>query len=264
MRKWIVAAALLLLLTGCGKQVDLMPGVSPENSALSLYVYDGETVTQQFLFETEEIRARSMADFQKAKAKPAQVDLTTLTAPFYGMEMYGSDGWPVYGLWSDGYFLTGNGAVYEFDYDFEAFRQKYAFQPPEELQMLTYMPCASFVAKSETGWNKAFLTETAEPAAPAGVTAELIGQTEDAITVRFTNDSGTEWGYGYAYAVQAMVDGVWYDIPAEENMAFIEILLMVPQGRAAEESFSLEPYGTLPAGTYRVASNGLTAVFAIE
>ena len=277
MKKLLCLLTLLLLLTGCGKQVDLMPKASPENSALGLYVYDGETITRQHLFETEQIREQAMEDFRNAKAEPAEAELTALKPPFYGLEMGGSDGWPVYGLWSDGYFIMGDGSVYAFDYDFEAFRQRYDFGEPDEFQTLTVMPCASHVAKSETGWNKAFLTEAELPAAQKSPSALLAGgqpksslsvtlteQREKEITVEFTNLDDPECGYGYAYSLQVLLDGKWYSVPAEQEMAFIEILVHIPVGGSKEETFSLEPYGDLPAGLYRVLTNGLTVEFSIE
>ena len=284
MKKLLCLLTLLLLLTGCGsimrstaETVDLMPGVSPGNSALGLYIYDGETITRRHLFETEAVRAEAIEPFRTAKVKPAAVDMTTLRPPFYGLEMGGSDGWSVYGLWSDGYFIMGDGTAYEFDYDFEAFRQRYAFGEPDEFQTLTVMPCASHVAKSETGWNKAFLTEAELPVAQkspsallaggqpkSSLSATLMGQTEKEITVEFTNLGDPDCGYGYAYSLQVLLDGKWYSVPAEQEMAFIEILVHVPVGGSKEENFSLEPYGDLPAGTYRVLTNGLTVEFSIE
>lgn len=264
MKKLLSILTLLLLLTGCGNRVNLMSGVSPENSALGLYVYDGETITRQHLFETEQIREQAMEDFRNAKAEPVEADLTALKPPFYGLEMGGSDGWSVYGLWSDGYFITGDGNVYAFDYDFEAFRERYGFEEPDEFQTLTVMPCASHVAKSVNGWNKAFLTEIEEPKMPTGVTAGLTGQTSEMITAEFLNKRDTEWHYGYDYSIQVLLDGVWYTVPAERLMPFVEVLRILPAGGSSKETFSLEPYGNLPAGSYRVFCNGLTVKFEIE
>jgi len=271
MKKLLCLLTLLLLLTGCGsimrsatEIVDLMPGVSPENSALGLYIYDGETITRQHLFETEAGRAEAIEPFRTAKVKPAAVDMTTLRPPFYGLEMGGSDGWSVYGLWSDGYFIMGDGTAYEFDYDFEAFRQRYAFGEPDEFQTLTVMPCASHVAKSENGWNKAFLTEAEDPKAMADVTARLTGQTSELITAEFLNERITEWYYDYGYSVQVLLNDVWYTIPPERLVPIIEALRILPAGGSSEEAFSLAPYGKLPAGLYRVFCNGLTVEFSIE
>ena len=45
MKKLFCLIALLLCLTACGNQVDLMPNASPETSVLCLTVYDGDTIT---------------------------------------------------------------------------------------------------------------------------------------------------------------------------------------------------------------------------
>lgn len=271
MKKLLYLLTMLLLLTGCGSMmksttetVDLMPGVSPENSALGLYVYDGETIIRQHLFETETVRAEAIEPFRKAEVKPAAVDVTTLRPPFYGLEMGGADGWSVYGLWSDGYFIMGDGTTYVFDYDFEVFRERYAFGEPDEFQTLTVMPCASYVAKSESGWNKAFLTEAEEPNVLTGVTARLTDQTSELITAEFLNERNVEWYYGYDYSVQVLLDDVWYTIPPERLVPFVEVLRILPAGGSSKEEFSLESYGNLPVGSYRVFCNGLTVEFSIE
>ena len=264
MKKLLCIICLLLLLTGCGGRVDLMPNASPETSALGLYAYDGQTITRQHLFETEQIREGVLKSFHEAKAEPAEIDVTALEPPFYGLEIGGTDGDSVYGLWSGGYFIMGDGSVYKFDYDFEALREKYGFEEPDTFSSLAVMPCASYVAKSETGWNKAFLTEAAPVDAPEAVEAELLEQTEKSVRVRITNHGTEDWGYGYAYGVQVLLDGAWFEIPAEQERSFIEILLMIPQDASTEETYTLEPYGDLPAGTYRIVSHGLTIEFVVE
>lgn len=263
MKKLFCLIALLLCLTACGNQVDLMPNASPETSALCLTVYDGETITRQYLFETDAVRAEAMEDFQKANAKPVEVNLTTLQPPFYGLEMGGSDGWPVYGLWSDGYFIMGNGSIYTFDYDFEAFRKAYKFEEPEEFFTLTLLPCVNFLAKSECGWNTAVLTPSDVVQPEIGVTVELIEQTETYLVLELTNLTESEWGYGHAFYLETQVDDLWYRIPAEQNMAFTEELMIVMPGKTAQERCWIEPYGELPAGSYRLVLQDLIVPFEI-
>ena len=60
------------------------------------------------------------------------------------------------------------------------------------------------------------------------------------------------------------LDGTWYEIPAEREMAFPEIMIMLPDGESAEQTCSLEPYGSLPDGVYRVVMEKLTAEFAVK
>ena len=263
MKKLSVVFALLLLLTGCGKTVDLMPGANPESSALALYVYDGRTITRQFLFDTE-TEKEVLQSFRNVKDEPVEVDVVALEPPFYGLEIGAEDGRMVCGLWSDGYFLMDNGGVYRLEYDFAALQKNRAWEEAEVFSSLTVMPCASRVAKTEAGWNPFFLTPSSRQEAPSGITMELAGQTAEAVTVRFTNRSGVEWGYGYAYRLQVRLDGAWYEIPAEREMAFPEILMLLPDGESAEQTCSLEPYGSLPAGVYRVVMENMTAEFTME
>lgn len=262
--KKLLCIILLLLLTGCGSTVDLMPKASPSTSALALYIYDGETITRQHLFETDAVRADAMEDFRKAEANPAEVDLTTLQPPFYGLEMGGTDGWSVYGLWADGYFIQGNGAVYEFDYDFREFRSEYDFEEPDEFQTLTVLPCVNYLAKSDAGWNTAVLTPSAWENVPQPVEIALIEQTDTHITVELTNTTEEEWCYGHAFWLEAEIDGTWYRIPAERDVAFTEEGLIVPAGGTAQERCWIEPYGDLPAGNYRLILQSLAAEYIIE
>jgi len=252
MKRLLCLALVLLLLTGCGSTVDLMPKASPATSALGLYVYDGETITRQHLFETDAIRAEAIEDFRKAHAKPAEVDLTTLQPPFYGLEMGGTDGYTVYGLWVDGYFIRGNGNVYEFDYDFEQFRSQYDFEEPDEFQMLTVIPCVNYLAKSETGWNASVLTASDFNSVEQSVDAVLIEQTKTHLTIELTNNGTEEWCYGHAFWLETEINGKWYRIPAEQDVAFTEEGLLVSPGGAAEERCWIEPYGELPSGNYRL------------
>ena len=71
---------------------DLLTNASPETSALVFYTYDGETVTQRYLFET----AESVNLLNRLSVVPA-TELTdwssdALTLPVYGIEIGGKDG----------------------------------------------------------------------------------------------------------------------------------------------------------------------------
>ncbi|MBP3634534.1 MAG: hypothetical protein J6J43_08185 [Oscillospiraceae bacterium] len=262
MKKLFVCLAALLLLAGCGMKdgVDLMPNADPETSALALYIYDGETITRQHLFETDAYRAQVMEDFHHADAREAAVDVTSLQPPFYGIEMGAGDLGSVKGLWSDGYFIARNGKTYAFDYDFAAFAQNHPWDTADEFHDLAVMPCADLVAKTAKGWNAIFLTPAQELVPPSGISLEA-NFDGDLVNVRFTNLSGEEWGYGYDYGLQVLLDGVWYNVPAEQEMAVVEVLCMLLAEDSAEETYSLAPYGYLPPGTYRFVTQGLAAEF---
>ena len=263
MKKYICLFLILLTLplAACGAKVDLMPGASPETSALALYVYDGETITRQFLFDTEAEKT-VLQDFHNAKASPMDLDVTALEPPFYGLEIGGTDGFEVHGLWSGGYFILDDGTAYKFDYDFPSLLERCDWREPDRFSSLSVMPCASHVAKTEAGWNSKFLTPAGDLGeAVPGVSMEIAERSDDSILVRYTNNSGGEWEYGLYYGLQVQLDGQWYEVPAEEPVAVPDIAMVIPDGMSIEESYRLVPYGDLPAGTYRLAAEHMAVEF---
>ena len=267
MKKIVAMLLSLLLFAGCGAQklpkVDLMPDADHENSALALYIYDGKTVTRRHLFETDQYRAQVMEAFHNAEVREAAVDVTALQPPFYGIEMGAGDLGMACGLWSDGYFIAQNGKVYAFDYDFEALLSDHPWEAPDEFHSLDLMPCAALVAKTAKGWNPGFLTEAQEPVPPSGIT--MTAQFDaDQVAVEFENDSAEEWGYGYDYGLEVLLGDTWYYVPSEQEMSFISLLCMLAPGGSSQETYSLAHYGTLPPGTYRFVTQGLTAEFVRE
>ena len=279
MKRLSVLLALLLLLTGCQnptrspdvpsevsgptETVDLMPGVSPETSALAFYTYDGETGTRQHLFDqkkTEEILER----FHSADVRPVTLNTAELKAPYYGLEIGGQDGFPVCGLWSEGYFLTDDGKAYAFDCDFSALEAYFLKEPADTFTDPAGLPCAEYAARTSDGWNTAFLMEADKPAGEKGITMELVSASKEELAACYTNHSEAEWTYGLFAQLQAKIDGKWYSLPTQSGYAVSTIAKMVPAGKSAEEIYSLKPWGDLFPGTYRLVSNGLAVEFAIE
>lgn len=279
MKRISILLALLLLLTGCrslpetpdapaevtgpAETVDLMPGASPETSALALYTYDGETVTLMHLYDQKAVE-QLLQDFRAAKVQPVELDTTQLKAPYYGLEIGGQDGFPVCGLWSQGYFLADDGKAYAFDYDFAALESAFDSTSVHTFSDPSVLPCAEYAARTSGGWNTAFLIPTEEPAGEKGISMELVSATAQEVVVRYCNNSGAEWAYGLYADLQALVDGVWYNIPPQEGYAVISIAKLVPDGKCVEQSYSLRPWGDLYPGTYRLVSNSLAAEFAVN
>lgn len=75
--------------------------------------------------------------------------------------------------------------------------------------------------------------------------------TADSITVKITNTSNVEGGYGYAYRIEQTVNGRWETVPLEFDV--MEIAAILPAGKTNTETFSLhhEQYDYTP-GTYRI------------
>ena len=249
-----------LFLTGA----DLLANASPETSALAFYVYDGETVEQRYLFEAEE--TRQLLGVLSAVTLTETADWTPadLTLPVYGIEIGGKDGWTVQGAWSNGHWIAQDGTAYRFDYDFSTLPQKYNWADVTEWNTTTILPCARFLAQAVDGWHTEWMTPSATLVAPEGITAELVENKKDAVTIRLTNHSETEWMYGDGFSLQVLLDGVWYNVPElPGNWAFNAIGYTLSAGDSTEKTYHLAPYGDLPSGTYRLETEGLTAEFNI-
>lgn len=255
----------LTLLAGCGGSRNaLLDGASPDTSALTLYVYDGETVTWQYLFDS---RAEQALLDQLAEVQATETEdflPTQATAPIYALEIGGADGLSRVGAWSDGHWITPEGTVYTFDFDFPALLTAYAWEDGEQRSDFSVMPCARAMTCGEAGWNAALLTPSADLQPPDGISMVLTDQEGGTLTVTLENDTDTEWLYGEAFSIQTQLDGTWYNVPTlPGNWGFNSIGLLLPPGERSEKTYDLSLYGTLPAGTYRLVVEGLSAAFTV-
>ncbi len=259
---------LLFLLAGCAKKNTLLAGAAPEISALSLFHYDGETITRQLLFDA----AQEQKLLDALARVPAKQDASWLptqaTAPIWAFEISNKDGESLYGAWSDGHWITSDGAVYTFDFDFAALQSAYDWDADttDTFSDFSVLPCARVMTRGEDGWHAELLTPAAPLTPPEGISMTL---TEfllpGKLTVELVNNSEEEWSYGKYFSVQALLDGVWYNIPPVPGAwGFEDIAMLLPAGKTAEESYMLAMYGNLPAGTYRLVVEGLSAEFTIE
>lgn len=91
--------------------------------------------------------------------------------------------------------------------------------------------------------------------------------TADSITVKITNTSQVEGGYGLAYRIEQKVNGKWEAVPLD--FVVMEIFAILPAGKDYTETFSLhqEQYDYEP-GTYRIVFldglNGASAEFKLD
>lgn len=249
-----------LVLTGA----DLLANASPETSALAFYTYDGETVEQRYLFEEAETERLLGALSAVTLTEAADWSPADLAAPIYGIEIGGQDGWTVQGAWSNGTWIAQDGTAYRFDYDFSTLTEKYSWSEATEWQTTTILPCARFLAQAVDGWHTEWMTPSATLVAPAGITARLIQNDAESVTIALTNNSGSDWTYGEDFSLQVLLDGVWYNVPEMPgNWAFNTLGYSLPAGETTERTYRLDLYGSLPAGTYRLETEGLTVEFRI-
>lgn len=243
---------------------DLLTNASPETSALVFYTYDGETVTQRYLFET----AESANLLNRLSVVPA-TELTDwssdeLSLPVYGIEIGGKDGFTVQAAWSNGTWIAQDGTAYALDFNFDSLVDSYNWSDETTWNTTTILPCARFLAQAVDGWQSAWLTPSATLVAPEGITAELVENDADSVTLALTNHGDTDWMYGEGFSLQVLLDGIWYNVPElPGNWAVFAIGYSLPAGETTEKTCALDFYGDLPQGTYRIETEGLTVEFDI-
>ena len=269
----LLCAALILPLFGCGSKSTDTPGkndlwneASPETSAMQLFAFDKTGGRSMITFNQADEHA-ILERLSAVKATPV-TDWTAkqVKLPVYGIEIGSADGWGVHAAWSNGYLILRDGSVYQFDFDFSALEKDYGWEPGfREIKSISAMPCGRLLSQGPDGWIASHLTPIDSLTPPDGVSMVLKEQTADRLTVELTNNSGTEWCYGEYFSLNVLLDGVWYDAPVldDKNYAFIDIGILLNAGESHEKSYSLDAYGTLPEGTYRLTAFGLNAEFSL-
>ena len=243
----------------------LMANASPETSALSFFVYDGENTKYWLLFnnsqENEILKAISAVSAEKAGDWSPEL----FTAPAYGFEISDTDGWALEAVWSDGYWITQDGEAYRFDYDFGTFSDKYDWSDERVFTAAAALPCAHIICRDGDKWYADRLSPPyVDEAAPDYISAELVEQTENTITVKYTNSGSADWMYGLHFSVDVLLDGEWYSVPTiSGNWGFNDIGLILMPEQPREEVYDLSMYGELPPGQYRISANGCTVKFEI-
>lgn len=271
-------AALTLTAAGCAKNagnpafgdrepvgVKLFEGASPENSALSLYRYDGETEVF-YLFDAE--KEQEIIDlFNETKLYKADISETDEPgiSPMYALNIFGAEGERTDLTWIGNYCVDETGAVYLADMDvvtvFEKLLEDYPWEASDNLTTGNHLPNRYYLA-NRGGWDVKYLNKAKE-LEPRGISLEITAHDGSVITAEITNIADEENCYSEYFSVQALIDGEWYDIPAKEDMAFIDIAWLLPAGESVEKRYDYSWYGELPKGTYRLVVEGASAEFDI-
>ena len=260
------SVALTLCMTACDRSIsnELMSGASPDTSALVLYTYDGDTVSRTFIFDSDAVKGiLDKLDAVEA-VESENWSLDDITLPIYGLEIGSMDGTTISTAWTNGYWITQDGAIYRYDYDFAELAQDDLWTDNTEFPSFAVFPCARILTQDESGWNRTLLTPIPELTPPSGVTMTLKSWEENAVNVSIANESGTEWTYGEYYNLHVLLDGVWYDVsPVPGNWGFNDIGYMMQEGETNDITYYLTMYGALPAGTYRLTVEDLSVQQAI-
>ncbi len=100
------------------------------------------------------------------------------TAPAYGFHMGDTDGGALEAVWSNSYWITKDGEVYSFDFDFGAFSDKYDWSDESVSSAVAALPCAHIICRDgdKLYADRLFSSYYDEPA-PDYISAELVVQT---------------------------------------------------------------------------------------
>ncbi|MDR0797301.1 MAG: hypothetical protein LBE70_01060 [Nitrososphaerota archaeon] len=235
-----------------------MDGASPSTSALTLYSYNGEKMYYSYIFDsgTTQNILDELDAVKTTKAKTWSLD--DITLPIYGFHIVATDGSGIFVAWSNNYWISQDGTVYIFYFNFEKLVADYLTMNVGESSFSGF-PRVRFLTQDENGWNTALLTPAKKLDIPDGITMTLDSWNNDVVTVTIANNRDMVWTYGVAYELQVLLDGVWYEISVTPgHWGFTSVALTIPGGAEREETYYLHMYGKLPAGTYRLVSHGIS------
>ena len=261
----ILCAAALLCLCACGGN-SLFAAASPTTSALELQWFDGTDGESRILYDAA-AEKEILAALGKVRAKKVEDwSPEKVTYPLFGLWIGSEDGEGVQCAWCDGYLLLRDGSVYRFDYDFYALAENYDWKYLRDIDSAAELYCGRFLAEGDGRWYPIHMTNAALKDAPEGISLTLTAAGRESLTAELTNASGEAWCYGEYFSLQVLLNDEWYAVPStpEHNWAFTDIGLILEPGQTREENYSLTMYGELPAGTYRLVVEGLTAEFEVE
>lgn len=244
------------------KKAQLLKDASIETSAMAMWEHNNGKTFVSWLFDREEekelvnyLNGIELGDVVK------DLDTSSLESDMYGICIGRKDGTFTGFTWIDGYVIMENGDAYKTDIDFKSIT-RYSWQDKYE-SGLTSFPNMYYIAKNNGKWNKKFLDKS-NKLKSCGIIMKSGKLNGNKLEVKLKNTTKKELYFGEGFALQARVDGKWYNIPAQKEMAFIDIAYILKAGGLAEMTYDLSAYGELPAGEYRVVADGAFLVFLSE
>ncbi len=253
----------MLVSCGAGEPNTLFDTASPESSVMIVYVSDEDTTTEYWLVN-DPLEHEILGKMKNTTATPADVTTEDVTFPVYGFEIGTTDGLNM--SWSNGYLYNRDGAVYEFDFDFEKLLKDYGFEKKQTVRVNRHILCERYLVLDENGWNADLMESVDEdPLAPEGITLEATRENEKIHAV-FRNNGTEDWMFGMHCSLHVQLGDVWYYVPVspENNWGTPDIGYELPSGGEWEETYNLTMYGDLPAGHYRMFAYGLTWEFNVN
>jgi len=241
-----------------------MEGASPDTSALALFHFDGETVTREFIFESD-ITQQILDELDSVRiTERTDWSLDDVTLPMFGLSIGAYDGTMIDAVWSNGYWITHDGRAYLFDFDFDRLQQNYNWRSRDSFPSFIHFPNARLFAQHDNEWDSRFLTPAPSIIPPEGITITLNSWDSDTVSVDITNHNDIEWMYGQHYELHVLLDGIWYGVPTDHgSWGFTDEGLIVQAGQSIEHIYHLQMFGDLHSGTYRLVAYGLYVEYTL-
>ena len=244
---------------------DFVENASPSTSALIFYKYDGKKVISYTMFNNSKEQELLDKIQNIDVVEDENWKLNQIKYPVYGLEIGGQDGMTVFGAWSNGYWITQEGKVYQFELDFESIEKDYEWDLEEEFDSVSILPCVRYLCQREDAWNKKVMDEAEKLEDFNDISMKVLEVKDGIISVEVKNESKMPWEYGEPYSLQVQIDGEWYVVPTiPGNWGFTMPLYVLQAGESMEKAYNIEMYGDLPKGTYRIVVENLTAEFEVE
>lgn len=192
-----------------------------------------------------------------------------VTSPMFGISATDVPGWAAEGVWSNGYWITQTGEAYRLDLDMDLLKKiivQCEGKSFSEDVPIAWQPCGTYLCRDENGWIAEYMALANDYYFSAefteNVTAEITEQTENFVTVRYTNNGEKDWQYGEHYDLDVLLDGEWYDVPEQPgNWCFTDIGYNLPAGEACSKTYDFFMHDDLPSGRYRITANGFVLEF---
>ncbi len=267
--RWIGVGMFLIIflsMIACGGGNTLLSGADVENSALSLYYYDGMDTVRGHIFDKGQ-RKEILDKLSAVSVKPVEVwSPTDVTAPIYGIMYINEKGVFESAVWSNDLWITERGEAYRFDYDVASLYNSYEWQSVDTWSGSAVLPCSHALTNVDGVWDPTWMTPATELITAEGHAIELVEWGDSAVTVKLINQSGEEWMFGEYYHLEVNLDGTWYRVPTApgENWVVHDLAYILPDGEDMEMTYSLMCYGDLPAGHYRLVAEAFEEGLAVE
>ena len=253
-------------MTACTAESNtLWENASPETSALTFYIYDGKSTQQLMMFDNT-VSNQLLSGISSENASPVEdISDDEITLPVYGIAISDKKGCPLSALWTNGYLIMQDGNIYKFNHDFSHIKDKYTWESTKEYENKIYLLCSDILARGDNGWLSEHLNRSENIPAQDGLSYEITGFENNTLKTRLTNNNDTAFIYGEHYSLQVQLEGIWYDVPArsDNNYCFNDIAYELSGNSSAELTHSLEMFGQLPHGRYRICKETLSAEFNV-